>query len=227
MTDPTLFENADHRRAVVTATRLATFSIDSPQRLRSSEPVEVVPVDGVAPEPGWIETRDALPACRNGQLYLGVNAAGFAGVFNAVADMAGDVKCMYETAEECIDVLSGLALWRPFNPPSTSCGIKRYPEQSDPGIRLTRAKLTTKRADAPGVLIDEHRQAPLHADAAKMPVLPDWLLNAIGEYGMARTDRVGEPEILHRWQELIRGIKRYAADCVSVTNLQQSNEAKK
>lgn len=61
----------------------------------------------------------------------------------------------------------------------------------------------------------------------QMPMLPDWLLNAIGEYGMARTDRVSDVEIQHRWQELIRYIKRYAADCVSATTLPQPNEAKK
>jgi hypothetical protein len=44
----------------------------------------------------------------------------------------------------------------------------------------------------------------------KRHVLPDSLLNLIGEYGMARTDGVGELEVLHRWETLIRGIKDYA-----------------
>lgn len=66
----------------------------------------------------WTNVRDAIPPCRDDQLYLGVNSNGYAGVFNAVADIAGDVHCMYETAEESVDVMSGLAIWQPFNPPT-------------------------------------------------------------------------------------------------------------
>jgi hypothetical protein len=43
-------------------------------------------------------------------------------------------------------------------------------------------------------------------------MLPDSLLNTIGEYGMARTDRVSQLEVTHRWQLLIAGIKAYASD---------------
>ena len=43
-----------------------------------------------------------------------------------------------------------------------------------------------------------------------MPTLPKALLNLIGEYGMARTDRVSELEVQHRWLQLIAGIKTYA-----------------
>ena len=66
----------------------------------------------------WTNVRDAIPPCRDDQLYLGVNSNGYAGVFNAVADIAGDVHCMYETAEESVDVMNGLAIWQPFNPPT-------------------------------------------------------------------------------------------------------------
>jgi hypothetical protein len=45
-----------------------------------------------------------------------------------------------------------------------------------------------------------------------LPPLPEKLLARIGEYGLARTDGVGDPERLHRWQLLIDGIKEYAAD---------------
>jgi hypothetical protein len=45
-----------------------------------------------------------------------------------------------------------------------------------------------------------------------LPMLPQKLLARIGEYGLARTDGVGDPERLHRWQLLIDGIKEYAAD---------------
>lgn len=45
----------------------------------------------------------------------------------------------------------------------------------------------------------------------ELPPLPQSLLIAIGEYGLARTDGVGELEVQHRWETLIRGIKQYAA----------------
>ena len=63
-----------------------------------------------------------LPPCRDDQLYIGVNNAGFAGVFNAVTSIAGNVHCHYETAEECIDVISDLDIWQPFTPPTTPAG---------------------------------------------------------------------------------------------------------
>lgn len=81
----------------------------------------------------WTNVRDAIPPCRDDQLYLGVNSNGYAGVFNAVADIAGDVHCMYETAEESVDVMSGLEIWQPFNPPTPQ----------DPPIAALAAKETT------------------------------------------------------------------------------------
>ena len=71
---------------------------------------------------GWTKASQQLPPCRDDQLYLGVNTAGFAGVFNAVVDIAGDVHCMYETPEETIDVMRSLDIWKPFTPPTTSAG---------------------------------------------------------------------------------------------------------
>ena len=71
----------------------------------------------------WIAVHDLLPPCRKQQLYIGINSNGYAGVFNAIADVAGDVHCMYETPEGTADVLSGLVLWRAFTPPSTASDI--------------------------------------------------------------------------------------------------------
>lgn len=71
---------------------------------------------------GWTKASQQLPPCRDDQLYVGINTAGFAGVFNAVADIAGYVHCMYETPEETIDVMSSLDIWQPFTPPTTSAG---------------------------------------------------------------------------------------------------------
>lgn len=42
------------------------------------------------------------------------------------------------------------------------------------------------------------------------PVLPQSLINLIGEYGQAHRERVWDGERLHRWELLIAGIKDYA-----------------
>jgi hypothetical protein len=47
-------------------------------------------------------------------------------------------------------------------------------------------------------------------EAYELPALPQSLINLIGEYGMARTDGVSDVERLHRWQQLIEGVKEYA-----------------
>lgn len=51
----------------------------------------------------------------------------------------------------------------------------------------------------------------LEAIRAALPMLPASLLNTIGEYGMARTDRVSELTVQYRWEMLIAGIKDYTA----------------
>lgn len=60
---------------------------------------------------------------------------------------------------------------------------------------------------------------------APMPTIPQSLLNLIGEYGMARTDRVGEIEILHRWDALIGGIKDYARSVAYAEPAQPQQDA--
>ena len=71
-----------------------------------------------APQPalpaGWVSVKDRLPPCRDDQDYIGINSAGFAGIFNAVADIAGNVYCMMETAEESVSIMSDLDIWKPF-----------------------------------------------------------------------------------------------------------------
>ena len=63
---------------------------------------------------GWINVKDQLPPCRDDQDYIGINSAGFAGIFNAVADIAGNVYCMMETAEDSVSIMSDLSIWKPF-----------------------------------------------------------------------------------------------------------------
>lgn len=50
----------------------------------------------------------------------------------------------------------------------------------------------------------EPAQAP-----SELPLLPQSLINTIGEYGMARTDGASPIEVTHRWELLIKGIKDY------------------
>ena len=77
--------------------------------------------DMAAPQPalsaGWVSVKDRLPPCRDDQDYIGINSAGFAGIFNAVADIAGNVYCMMETAEESVSIMSDLSIWKPFTRP--------------------------------------------------------------------------------------------------------------
>lgn len=51
----------------------------------------------------------------------------------------------------------------------------------------------------------------LEAIRVALPMLPASLLNTIGEYGMARTDRVSELTVQYRWKLLLAGIKDYTA----------------
>ena len=71
---------------------------------------------------GWTKASQQLPPCRDNQLYVGINTAGFAGVFNAVIDIAGNVHCTYVTPMEVIDVMGSLDIWLPLTPPTTSAG---------------------------------------------------------------------------------------------------------
>lgn len=54
--------------------------------------------------------------------------------------------------------------------------------------------------------------APEVSELPAPPTLPRYLLDMIGEYGMARTDSVGQLEVQYRWETLIGGIKRYASE---------------
>jgi hypothetical protein len=64
--------------------------------------------------------------------------------------------------------------------------------------------------------IDRKHLEPLAQErAGEMPTLPKSLLNTIGEYGMARTDRVSELTIQHRWLRLVAGIKEFTASVLT------------
>lgn len=69
---------------------------------------------------GWTKASKQLPPCREDQLYIGINTAGFAGVFNAVRVVNGNTYCLMEVAEESVSIMSDLAIWMPIPPPPTS-----------------------------------------------------------------------------------------------------------
>ena len=95
------------------------FPMEIVRKLRS----ELAAAPPTAQAEGWTKASEQLPPCRDDQIYIGVNSAGYAGVFNAIASIAGNVHCMYETPEETIDVMSDLAIWKPFNPPTSAEGV--------------------------------------------------------------------------------------------------------
>lgn len=66
----------------------------------------------------WTNVKDALPRCRDDQEYIGINTAGFAGVFNAVRVVNGNTYCLMETAEESVSIMSDLDIWKPFIRPA-------------------------------------------------------------------------------------------------------------
>ena len=73
---------------------------------------------------GWTKASKQLPPCREDQLYIGINTAGFAGVFNAVRVVNGNTYCLMEVAEESVSIMSDLAIWKPFNPPTSAEGVE-------------------------------------------------------------------------------------------------------
>jgi hypothetical protein len=48
------------------------------------------------------------------------------------------------------------------------------------------------------------------ATPSDMPMLPQHLINLIGEYGMARADSLSDCQRVHIWTTLIAAIKNYA-----------------
>ena len=77
-----------------------------------------------ATEPEWTKASEKLPPCRDDQLYIGINTAGFAGVFNAVRVVNGTTYCLMEVAEESVSIMSDLSIWKPFNPPTSADGVE-------------------------------------------------------------------------------------------------------
>lgn len=69
------------------------------------------PPEGMA---GWTKAAKQLPPCGDDQDFIGINTAGFAGVFNAVRVIDGNTYCLMETAEESVSIMSDLDVWKPF-----------------------------------------------------------------------------------------------------------------
>ncbi|RYF63960.1 MAG: hypothetical protein EOO29_43180, partial [Comamonadaceae bacterium] len=93
---------------------MARHAVSDRGRLQLAAAVLRAQAERAAPQPadaadGWISVSERLPPCTNDQDYIGINSAGFAGIFNAISDIAGNVYCMMETAEESISIMSDLS----------------------------------------------------------------------------------------------------------------------
>ena len=82
----------------------------------------------------------------------------------------------------------------------------------DLACRLTDCKAVIEELLAARATPPSPSTAPEVAELPAPPTLPRYLLDMIGEYGMARTDSLGQLEVQHRWEILIGGIKRYASE---------------
>lgn len=101
---------ADGSRSIEARSRRALELLD---RIRATAPRPAVAA-------GWVRVKDRLPPCRDDQEYIGINTAGFAGVFNAVQVINGNTYCLMETAEESVSIMSDLDVWKPFIRPAPS-----------------------------------------------------------------------------------------------------------
>lgn len=68
--------------------------------------------------------------------------------------------------------------------------------------------------ERPGVPCSFCRAAPSSSadELPPLPVLPQHLIGVIGEYGMARTDGLGDTDRINLWTQLAEEIKVYATD---------------
>jgi hypothetical protein len=56
---------------------------------------------------------DGFPPCDGETVFVGINTAGYAGCFNSMQF----INCLYETAEDCVSVMSDLLWWKVLEMP--------------------------------------------------------------------------------------------------------------
>lgn len=62
---------------------------------------------------------DGYPDCDCETVFVGINSAGFCGCFNSITGSPKYSHCWYETAEDSVDIMSDLALWKPLAMPGS------------------------------------------------------------------------------------------------------------
>ncbi len=132
----------------------------------------------------------------------------------------------WQRAQEATDRLEA-AERTPANPAPASTGRVKIPVTADEAAGMALVGMAWLKEHAPERLVQPiaARELDVEAERREPPTLPRYLLDMIGEYGMARTDSVGQLEVQHRWETLIGGIKRYASDFASTAQGTQADSA--
>jgi len=62
---------------------------------------------------------EGMPTCDGKTVFVGVNAAGHCGCFNALSkNVLNNVVCMYDTKDGSIEIMSGLEWWCELKTPN-------------------------------------------------------------------------------------------------------------
>ena len=65
----------------------------------------------------WTHIADGFPFTDGENVFVGINSMGYCGCFNGFGINSKGVYCFYETAEERIDIMSGLTYWKLLDMP--------------------------------------------------------------------------------------------------------------
>jgi len=60
----------------------------------------------------WTHIADGFPFTDGEKIFVGINSMGYCGCFNGLGVNDKSVYCFYETAEERIEIMSGLTYWK-------------------------------------------------------------------------------------------------------------------
>ena len=60
----------------------------------------------------WTHIDKGLPPTDGEKVFVGVNSIGYCGCFNNLGVGNISMYCFYETAEECLEIMSKLTYWK-------------------------------------------------------------------------------------------------------------------
>ena len=63
----------------------------------------------------WTHIDKGSPPCDGDTVYVGINSNGYCGCFNEISGYR-DI-CTYETAEDSVEIMSGLTYWKKLDMP--------------------------------------------------------------------------------------------------------------